>query len=628
VKRRVERRVYRRAARFVVLSAAFGRILQGRYGVAPWRIEVLAPGVDVERFTPGDEAAARTSLGLPDGRVALCVRRLVPRMGLEALLDAWASLDPSGTDRLVLAGEGPLRAALEARARSLGVARTVTFLGLVSDRELVDAYRAADVTVVPSLSLEGFGLVVLESLACGTPVVGTDAGGLAEALEVTRQRSAVPAGDVDALAGALRDAVVHPPTREERVACRLVAEEHAWPLVAHRHEALYRAVAAGQPTPSVVVLDHTSVLSGGELAIARALDGVHGRAAVHAILATDGPLVARLESAGASVEVLELDDETRRLPRDEVSAWRLRPRAAMTTVRYVVSLAHRLRQLHPDVVHTNSLKSALYGGAAARIAGVPCVWHVRDRIESPYLPKGAVRLVRAAARVLPSVVVANSPSTLEALGVAGRVVPSPLDPSIAPTPPPQRDVPAFLVLGRLAPWKGQHLAIEAFASAFPTGGATMRIAGAALFGEERYAASLPALAERLGVADRVELCGFVEDVASLLEGADVVVHSSVLAEPFGQTVLEAMGAGRPVIAAGAGGAAELVTDGVDGLHYVMGDRDALAWAMRRLAGDRALRASLGEAASRTARRYTPAALAPDLLSAWQAAARGKRGGGA
>lgn len=626
-KRAVERLTYRRVRRFVVLSGAFAEILRASYGVAPWAIEVLEPGVDLERFSPGDRPAARSSLDVSARRVALSVRRLVPRMGLEVLFEAWRELQPGGADLLAVVGVGPDEPRLRALASSLGIASSVRFCGSVDDSTLVDWYRAADVTVVPSVSLEGFGLVVLESLACGTPVVGTDAGGLGAAIALAGERPAVRAGDAHALAAALAGALSDPVTTERSARLRDVAEQHSWARVAERHEQLYTRVLDGPEPLRVVVLDHTAVLSGGELAIARAIGGVGDEASVHTILAEDGPLRRRLEDAGSTVDVLALDDRARHVNRSTVRPGRLDPRALVSTARYVTRLAMRLRRLRPDVVHTNSLKAALYGGAAARLAGIPCVWHVRDRIATPYLPEPAVRLVRVAARVLPSLVVANSGSTLRALGVDGVVLPSPLDPSIVPRERRERAGHGPLrvtVLGRLAPWKGQDLAIEAFADSLASSGATLAIVGAPLFGEEAYAASLRARAAALGVAERVEFLGFVDDVAGVLASTDVLVHSSTIPEPFGQVVVEAMGAGCAVIVPDQGGPAEVVTDGVDGVTYAMGDAGALGKALQRLAGDEDLRVRLGGAAMRTAAAYTPTALAPRLLDAWRSASAGNR----
>ena len=98
VKRLVERSVYSRASGFVVLSNSFRRMLIERYGVVPWNVVVLSPGVDTDRFRPGDRELAQAELGVPSrgAWVAVTVRRLVPRMGLEVLLDAWREVVAGG----------------------------------------------------------------------------------------------------------------------------------------------------------------------------------------------------------------------------------------------------------------------------------------------------------------------------------------------------------------------------------------------------------------------------------------------------------------------------------------------------------------------------------------------------
>jgi glycosyltransferase involved in cell wall biosynthesis len=166
------------------------------------------------------------------------------------------------------------------------------------------------------------------------------------------------------------------------------------------------------------------------------------------------------------------------------------------------------------------------------------------------------------------------------------------------------------VLGRLAPWKGQHVFLDAFAAAFPDGTERAVVAGAALFGEDAYAEELRQQVHALGLEHRVELRGHVEDVAALLADADVLVHASVVPEPFGQVVAEGMAAGLPVLATDAGGPAELITDGEDGLLYAPGDRAALAKGLVRLAEDPALRRRLGDAA-----RVSVAPLEPGLVAA-------------
>jgi glycosyltransferase involved in cell wall biosynthesis len=598
VKRMIEQLVFRRARVFVAMSNAFAQLLADRYGVDPARIEVVPPGVDLDRFAPGDRAAARARLGIrPDTFVVATARRLVPRMGIDVLLRAWPQIAESrGETLLVVAGDGPERARLEAEARG-----PVRFLGRVDDETLVGLYRAADVCVVPSVALEGFGLVALEALACGTPVVVTNVGGLPEAVAGLDPTLAVEPGDADALAARV---LARLPARD---ACYVHARKFSWEAAADRHREVYRRAVR----PRVVYLGHTSVLSGGELALARMLPALDVEA--HVILAEEGPLADELRLRGVSVEVLPLAERTRSLGRE--SAVTHLPFQLVRTLVHSVRLARRLRAIRPDVVHTNSLKAAFYGGVAARLAGVPVVWHIRDRIADDYMPRTVVALVRAVARIVPSAIVANSNATLSTLPKRKRtfVVASPVD---IPSGAHARKDGALRVgmIGRIAPWKGQHVFLEAFADAFADGGAVAQVVGAPLFGadEEEYADDLRGLARNLGIEQRVVFTGFRDDVAGELADLDILVHASTLPEPFGQVVVEGMAAGLPVVATDAGGPVELIEPGRNGMLYPPGDAPALAGVLRRLADDAELRSRLGAAAHETAAAFTPEAIAQRL----------------
>ncbi len=618
-RRRLERAVYRRASTVVTLTSAFRRIVVERYGVSPWRVQVERPGVDVERFALGDRGAARAALGLPeDAFVAVCVRRLVPRMGLEVLLDAWEH-DDARPRWLLIAGDGPLREALTARIRSGALRPSVRLLGRVPEEELLQLYRAADVNVVPTLAFEGFGLVVLEAAACGTPSVVTDAGGLPEAVQGAPGAQAVPAGEADALRGALGAAASNPP----RSALRTWAEGAAWPMVAERHQRLLSA-ATGVPDERrlrVVVLDHVAKLSGAEIALLRLLPHLED-VDVHVVLAEDGPLADRLGQAGVSVQVLPLGVASRELRKDAVRPGRVPWRAVWDSAAYVVRLARLLRREPPDVVHANSLKSGLYGGAAARLAGVPLVWHLHDRLDPDYLPRPAVALIRFAIARLATGVVANSRTTAATLrgDPRPRVIPSALPPALpAPHVPQERERLVFGMVGRLTPWKGQHVFLDAFARAFPDGQHEAVLVGAPLFGEEDYERELRTLANRLGIGDRVQFRGFREDVWRELATLDVLVHASTSPEPFGQVVQEGMALALPVIAADAGGPAELLRDGENGLLASRDDPVALVEPLQRLAGDVELRRRLGAAARASVASFAPEVVAKEMRAAYRAA---------
>jgi len=163
-------------------SPAEATQLQELYGAAPERIEIVPPGVEHAFFSPGDQRGARAALGLGAEPVLLFVGRIQPLKGLDVAISALAALDDPTAVLVAVGGPsgpgGPAELArVEALAEDLGVADRVRFVPPQPHHLLSTYYRAADVTVVPSRS-ESFGLVALESAACGTPVVAAAVGGL------------------------------------------------------------------------------------------------------------------------------------------------------------------------------------------------------------------------------------------------------------------------------------------------------------------------------------------------------------------------------------------------------------------------------------------------------------------
>jgi glycosyltransferase involved in cell wall biosynthesis len=181
-KQALEHVVYRAADAFITLSNAFRDLLIAEYGVAPSKVHVIPGAVDTSQFQPADRVSARDLLGWPqEQRIIFSIRRLVERMGLQALVAAFASVAAKYPDvSLFIGGKGPLEDALRAQIRSLGLEERIRMLGFVRESLLPTHYQAANVSIVPSQSLEGFGLTTVESLACGTPVLVTPVGGLTE----------------------------------------------------------------------------------------------------------------------------------------------------------------------------------------------------------------------------------------------------------------------------------------------------------------------------------------------------------------------------------------------------------------------------------------------------------------
>ncbi|MGH1561913.1 glycosyltransferase [Mumia sp. DW29H23] len=229
-----ERSALRHAAGAYVCNAEAGRILAAKGLRGP--AELIGLGVDTDRLGPVERDAPD-----PDRLVLGYAGRLEPHKGVAILLDVLAKR-PGWTLRV--AGDGPQRAALAARASALGVEERVTFLGHVSGDALAGHYRRCDVTVVPSLPtpgwLEQFGRVVVESMACGTPVVANRSGALPDV--VADAGLLVEPADLDELLAAL-DEVAEPQLwREHRARGLEHATRYGWDAVAAQHLALYRRV--------------------------------------------------------------------------------------------------------------------------------------------------------------------------------------------------------------------------------------------------------------------------------------------------------------------------------------------------------------------------------------------------
>ncbi len=233
--RRIEKRVYARADRLITLSHAFSTLVQERYGVLSERVRVVSGGVDTTPYLAAPTRNdARARLGWPADRpILLAVRRLARRMGLENLLDAMATVTRAQPDALLfIGGKGAIAEELQARIERLNLTRNVRMLGFVPDADLPLAYAAATLCVVPTVALEGFGLVTVEALASGTPVLGTPVGGTPEILRGLDPALVFADATQEAIAERLLAALSGDMELPDSAACRAYAARYDWSVIA------------------------------------------------------------------------------------------------------------------------------------------------------------------------------------------------------------------------------------------------------------------------------------------------------------------------------------------------------------------------------------------------------------
>ncbi|MDQ6776131.1 MAG: glycosyltransferase family 4 protein [Actinomycetota bacterium] len=246
VARAGERLVATRARATIVLTSYMRGQLADLSPAAAHRAQTIPSGIDGEHFSPGpgiDHPVARE--GAP---LLFTARRLVPRTGVSELVRAMPEIvaELPGA-RLAVAGDGPLAEEIRSLIRELSLAGSVFLLGRVSEADLVGWYRAANLFVLPTQELEGFGISTIEALACGTPVVGTPVGGTPEILAAIDPRLLAAGPSPSELAAAVLGV-----TRPEGVLGALASRVRArvipamsWPTIADRHLEVYERMARG-----------------------------------------------------------------------------------------------------------------------------------------------------------------------------------------------------------------------------------------------------------------------------------------------------------------------------------------------------------------------------------------------
>lgn len=310
------------------------------------------------------------------------------------------------------------------------------------------------------------------------------------------------------------------------------------------------------------------------------------------VLPRSGPLVERLAAVGAARAIVPYP-VLRKASAQPVELARLLL-AALASLPRAVQLLRRVRPA-ALLVNTVTLPWWLLAGRLTRTPSIGYVHEaetsarrlVRRLLLAPLLLADAVIVISEAVR---ATTLAAQPRLAERARLIYNGVPNPP----TPLPPPSRGRPIRLaVVGRLSPRKGPHLVLEAMQRILAEHDVIVELAGTAFSGYEWYEDQLRAMASNPALLGRVQFSGYCSPVWPVLERADIVVAPS-LQEPFGNVVVEAQLAGRPVVAAAAYGHLESITDGETGLLVPPGDAAALAGAVGRLITDPSLAARLAE----------------------------------
>lgn len=333
---------------------------------------------------------------------------------------------------------------------------------------------------------------------------------------------------------------------------------------------------------NILFLDQSGKLGGAELALLDIACSYRDRCLVG--LFEDGPFRETLKNHQILVQVLAKD--TLQVRKDSGIL------QSLGSIQQLIPLLARVTALSRkhDLIYANTPKALVVGAIASWVSRRPLVYHLHDIISSEHFSASNRQIMILLANRFVSLVIANSQASQTAFIAAGgrsdlvHVVYNGFEPAYYQNLETcvqqlrqQLNLADRFVVGhfsRLSPWKGQHILIEALTHCPED--VTALLVGDALFGEQAYVSQLYQQVADLGLEDRVRFLGFRSDVPSLMAACDLVAHTSTAPEPFGRVIVEAMMCGKPVIAAAAGGAVELVEHGQTGWLVPPGDPVKLA----------------------------------------------------
>lgn len=572
------------ATRLVAVSQQVREFYETR-GVGRGRWHVIYNGIDPQPPTPQRRGQAFQALGIgSDEPVAGWVGRLVPAKAPEIFLEAAAiAMRELPALKVLIVGDGPLRREAEAHARRLGIGHRVVFAGLRHDvPELLQGMNA----LVFSSDREGFSMAMLEAMACGVPVIATRVGGTPELIESGVTGLLVPPRDPGALAQQMIALLNAPATAEAiRQASRArITQQFSLRAMVDAYDTLYRAgetgaeaAGAALPTKIVYVIDHLG--AGGAqrqlVELVRRLPRAQWDPVVVCLSRDHTALASELEDANVPVRVIGQHGVF-----DPACLW---------------ILTRLLQRERPAIVHTWLFTADTYGRLAARLANTGRVvcsirntvddmpWH--HRLVHRWLSGGtACVTVNAEAirsRLVRDVGIPEQKVRTIYNGVEVR------PPGFAAANGASRDawhIPAqsalVAMIARLAPQKDHRTLLQAVRHLLDRGVPVCCL----LVGDGPLRATIDEWVAEFGLREQVRLLGQREDIPQVLEQIDLCVLATHF-EGCSNVIMEAMAAGKPVIATDVGGNAELVVDGETGLLVPPRDPEALAAACRKLLQD-------------------------------------------
>ena len=332
----------------------------------------------------------------------------------------------------------------------------------------------------------------------------------------------------------------------------------------------------------ILFLDQSGKLGGAELSLIDVIKPYRDSSLI--VLFTEGPFRKLLEQQQIPVQVLN----TKQIQVRKDSSI-IKSLGSISSIAPLIAKVAKLARKY-NLIYANTQKALVVGALASLLSRRTLVYHLRDILSADHFSQTNRRIAVTLANRFASLVIANSKATQAAFVEAGgrseitEVVYNGFEPESYLNQQAnfnqvrqQLGLEGKFVVGhfsRLSPWKGQHVLIEALT--YCPKEILVILVGDALFGEQDYVEQLHQQVAELGLKERVQFLGFRSDIVPLMAACDLVAHTSIAPEPFGRVIVEGMLCQRPVVAASAGGAAELIDHGKTGWLHPPGDARKLA----------------------------------------------------
>lgn len=598
----VEKKVYNKSRFIHCASESFKNLLITEYNIDKSKISVIPLGVDLDRFQNNQKVLARKTLGIGVSElIFVSVRRLTNRMGIDDLIHGFSKFcaqNPNGS--LYIIGRGPQQNSYEKLIQSLGIENRIHLLGEISDAELPLWYAASDSSIVPSQNLEGFGLVALESLSCGTPVLASRCGGLEEIVESWNPNFLFDPYRPDQIASKLLE-FASGEISETSDNCRNFAKSYTW-------FRSFELIKASLERQKIIFLTSEDMLSGAEISLFELVTGLSNHYHPEVLIGGKGPLYNKFVKSHVPIKLVPdfFLKFSRYSKRNElIKAFIKLPNA-------MFAVFQEIRKSDSEIVFINTFKSLLLSFPGILLTNKKAIYWAHDSFKFESKKQfGKRSFYKFIFHVLKIHVICNSKYTSLSLeknfGITSDHILYPIVRVIATQQKNSTDTLIKIgICGRIAEWKGQLFALKALAPLLSnSNNLVLEVLGSPLFGDEMYFQQVKDFIVENNISEKVILLPFCAEPEKIVATWDVSIHAAIKPEPFGRTIVESLMVGVPVIVPNVGGPLEIVSERINGLTYKIGDVDDLSNKVNEFFGNAELRKQLVNNTSKIFAMFDP-----------------------